>query len=172
MAPNEFKISAKHRLGVPIYDAERKCRFRKAGVPNISGDHAIVYHGHGPIRDKRVSVCSSAYLSSVFEKNNLIPKNQARTGDIFVPTWKEGKPAAFDVTLTSSLQSNSLTIAATKAAYALDVADGRQFCLHDDNCSKMGITFVPLAIEILGGKSATFKRTLKRLAVLSKNRSF
>ena len=79
-------------------------------------------------------------------KNNLI----------IVPTWKAGKPAEFAVTVTSSLQSNSLTNAATKAGYALDSADERKFCLHDDNCAKMGITFVPLAIEVLGGISATF----------------
>ena len=106
------------------------------------------------------------------EKQNLIPESQSRPGDIFVQTWKPGKPAAFDVTVTSSLQSNSLFNAATKAGYALDAADERKYCLHDDNCAKMGITIVPLAIGVLGGISATFKKTLERLAVLSGNRSF
>ena len=106
---------------------------------------------HGRIRDKIVSACSSASLSPVVEKENLIPENQTRSGDIFVPTWKAGKPAAFDVTVTSSLQSNSLTNAATKAGYALDASDERKYCIHDNNCAKMGITFVPLAIEVLGG---------------------
>ena len=179
MAPNEFRISAKYRLGVPVYDAERKCPFCKAGVLDIYGDHAIACHGRGDaiarhdrIRDNLVSACSSANLSPVVEKKNLIPESQSRPGDIFVPTWKAGKPAAFDVTVTSSLQSNSLTNADTKAGYALDAADERKYCLHDDNCAKMGITFVPLATEVLGGISATFKKTLKRLAVLSDNRSF
>ena len=179
MAPNEFRISAKYRLGVPVYDAERKCPFCKAGVLDIYGDHAIACHGRGDaiarhdrIRDKLVSACSSANLSPVVEKKNLIPESQSCPGDIFVPTWKAGKPAAFDVTVNSSLQSNSLTNAATKAGYALDAADERKYCLHDDNCAKMGITFVPLAIEVFGGISATFKKTLKRLAVLSDNRSF
>ena len=36
----------------------------------------------------------------------------------------------------------------------------------------MGITFVPIAIEVLDGISTTFKKILKRLAVLSDNRSF
>ena len=114
MAPNEFRISAKYRLGVPVYDAERKCPFCKAGVLDIYGDHAIACHGRGDaiarhdrIRDKLVSACSSANLSPVVEKKNLIPESQSRTGDIFVPTWKAGKPAAFDITVTSSLQSNS-----------------------------------------------------------------
>ena len=36
----------------------------------------------------------------------------------------------------------------------------------------MGITFVPLAIEVLDGIPATFRKTFKRLAVLNDNRSF
>ena len=119
-----------------------------------------------------MSACSSSNLSPVVEKKNLIPESHSRPGDIFVPTWKAEKPAAFDVTVTSLLQFNSLTNAATKAGYALDAADERKFCLNDDNCAKMGITFVPLAIEVLGGISATFKKTPKWLTVLSDNRSF
>ena len=75
MAPNEFTISAKYRLGVPVYDAERKCPFCKAGFLDINGDHAIACHGRGDaiarhdrIRDKIVSACSFANLSPVVEK--------------------------------------------------------------------------------------------------------
>ena len=138
-------------------------------VTVVRGD-AIARHDR--IRDKKVFACSSANLSPVVEKNILVPESQSRPGDIFVPTWKAGKPAAFDVTVTSSLQSNSLTNAATKAGYALDAADERKYCIHDDNCAKMGITFVHFPIEVLGGISATFKKTLKWLAVLSDNLSF
>ena len=119
-----------------------------------------------------MSACSSANLSPVVEKKNLIPETQSRPRDSFVPAWKAGKPAAFDVSVTSSLQSNPLTNAATKAGFELDAADERKYCLHDDYCTKKGFVLVPLAIEILGGISATFKKTLKRLAVLGEKRSF
>ena len=116
--------------------------------------------------------CLSANLSPVEEKKNLIPESQSRPGDIFIPIWKAGKAAAFGVTVTSLLQTIFLTNAATKARYVLDAADEQMYCLHDNNCSKMGTKFVPLAIEVLGRISAFFKKTLKRLAVLSDNRSF
>ena len=74
-----------------------------------------------------MSACSSANLPPVVEKENLIPETQSRPGDIFVPTWKAGKLAAFDVTVTSLLQSNSLTNAGTKSGYAPDAADERTF---------------------------------------------
>ena len=126
MAPNEIRISAKYRLCVPVYDAERKCPFSKAGVLDIYGDYAIACHGRGDaiarhdrIRDKIVSACSSANLSPVVEKKNLIPESQSRPGDIFVPTWKAGKPAAFDVTLSrnSGFQKN------TNCCYLVQIGD-------------------------------------------------
>ena len=41
----KFRIRAEYRLGVPVYDAKRKCPFCKAGVLEIYGDHAIACHG-------------------------------------------------------------------------------------------------------------------------------
>ena len=109
------------------------CSFCNAGVFDIYGDHAIACHGRGDaiarhdrIRDKIVSACSFANLSPVLEKKNLIPESQSHAGDIFVPTCKAGKAAPFDVNVTSSLQSNSLTKAATEAKYALDAADEKK----------------------------------------------
>ena len=135
-----------------------------------SGKHELLTQGRGDanakhdrIPDKIVSAGSSANLSLIVEKKKLIPESQSRPGDIFVPNEKAGKPATFDVTVTN---------AATKAEYALDGAEEIKYCLHDDFCAKIGITFVPFAIEVLGGILATFKKTLKLLAVLSDNRSF
>ena len=100
-------------------------------------------------------ICKS--LTSIGKKN-FTPESKSFPGDIFVPTWKGGKPAAFDVTHTLSLQSNSLTDADTKAGYAPDSEDEQKYCLPDDNCAKVGITSVRLAIEVLSGMSATLKK--------------
>ena len=113
-------------------------------------------------------ICQSLTSSG---KKNFIPERQSRPRDSVFPTWKARKCAAFDVAFTSSMHSNSLLNAAAKEGYALDVADERNYCLHVNNCAKMGITFVPLAVEVLGGISEALKQ-LKRLAVLSDNRSF
>ena len=109
-----------------------------------------------------MSACSFANISSLLERKNLIPESQSLPGNNFIPAWKEGKPAAFVVNVTTSPKSNSHTNAATKAGYALDAADEEKNCLYDNNFAKIGITFVPLAIVVLGGISATFKKTLKR----------
>ena len=96
MALNEIRISAKPRLGVPVYDAEMKCPFCKARVFDIYGDHAIARHGRGDaiakhdrIRDKVMSAGSSANLSSVLKKN-LISGNQSRP-ETSASGWESGE---------------------------------------------------------------------------------
>ena len=92
---------------------------------------------------------------------NLTPENQSRLGDIFVPNLKAGKPASFDVTVTSLLQSNSLTYAATKAEYVLDATDEQKFCIDDSNCVKMGIFLFPLQWKSLAEYRQHSKKVLK-----------
>ena len=55
-----------------------------------------------------------------------------------------------------------------QARYALDAANERTYFLRDDKCSQMGIAFVPLAIEVLGGISAFFKK--KNLQAVGRDR--
>ena len=127
-APNVLRVSAKYRLGVPVCNAERRCPFCKAGVLVIYREHGQgnAHARHDWIRDKLVSVCSSAILSSVVEKSNSFQKAN-HAPETTLP--RLGKPAAFDVIVTSSLQSSSLTNAVTEAVYALDAADKRKYCL-------------------------------------------
>ena len=96
MAPNEFRVSAKYRLGVPVYDAERKMPFRKAGIFDIYCDHAIACHGggaeiarHDRIRDNLVYVCSSANLSPVVEKT--YSRKPITPGKLLCPGLESGE---------------------------------------------------------------------------------
>ena len=156
VAPNKSRNSAKYRFGVLVYNVESNCAFCNAGVLDIFGDHGTACHRRGDaiakhdwIREKIMCSCSSANLSPVVGKKNLIPESQSGPGDIFVPTGKAAKPAAFDVTVSSSLQSNSLTNAAKKAGYALAAADERKFCFHNDNCAKWESHFFRLQLKTL-----------------------
>ena len=118
---------------------------------------------------KIVSACSSSNLSpsvgkiTSFQKANHAPETP-------LSGLESEKPAALDVCVTSSLHSNSLTNAGTKAGYSYDAADDRKYCRR--YLCKTGITFVLLAIELHGCISATLKKTLKRLALLSENLFF
>ena len=131
-------------MGVPVYDAPRKCPFCKASVVDIYGDHAIACHGRGDaiakhdhIGDKTLSAWSSENLSQA---------------------WKVGKHAAFDVSATPPLQSNSLNKAATNQ-YAFDAADEKRYCLHNKNRVKWESIFVPISMKSLAEYRQLSKNT-------------
>ena len=130
LSPSEFQISVKYRLGISVYEEERKCPYCRSGTPNIFGDHAVNCPGRGDaisrhdrIRDRFASACSAANLSPDIEKRNLIAGNGSRPGDIFLPSWKSGRLAALDVTVTSPLQQNIINHAAEKSGYAIESAE-------------------------------------------------
>ena len=70
LSPSEFQISVKYRLGIAVYEDERKCPYCRSGTLDIFGDHAVICPGRGDanswhdrIRDRFASACSAANLS-------------------------------------------------------------------------------------------------------------
>ena len=132
LSAKEFQVSVKYRLGIAVYDQERKCPFCRSGTLDTFGDHAVACHGRGDvisrhdrICDRIASACSAANLSPVIEKRNLIAENNSRPGDFYLHSWKSGLSAALDRTVTSSLQPNVISHAAKKSGYAIEAAEDR-----------------------------------------------
>ena len=143
------------------------------------GDHAVSCHGRGDmisrhdrIQDKIISACSGALLSPNSEQKSLLPDNNSRPGDIFLPALNNGLPAALDVTVTSPLHSSLIINASEKSGFALSAAEDRKYEQYAQNCSEFGIQFIPLAFETFGGFSETVRKTLKRIATLADNKNF
>ena len=175
LSPSEFQISVKYRLGIAVYEDERKCPYCRSGILDVFGDKVVICHGRGDaisrhdrVRDRIASAGSAANLSPVIEKRNLIAENSS-SGDIFLPS---GRPAVLDVTVTSPLQPNNTTHAAEKFSYAIEAAEEQKYAQHENSCSGQGILFVPLAVESLGVLSVTLKKTLKRIALIADSRNY
>ena len=101
------------------------------------GDHAVACYGggdailrHDRFRNRIAFACSAANLSPVIEKRNVNAVNNSRPGDVYPPSWKWGRSAALDVTVTSSLQQNIISHAAEKSGYAIEVAEDRKYALY------------------------------------------
>ena len=58
-----------------------------------------------------------------------------------------------DVMVISSLQRQTVSDAAVIQGSALGVAEARKLALHAVDCHRVGVTFCPLAVEVLGGWS-------------------
>ena len=58
-------------------------------------------------------MAAAAVLNPVKEGRFLLPGNDRRPADIFLPNWAEGRDAALDVTVINPLQQATVVEAAT-----------------------------------------------------------
>eukprot|EP00731_Ephydatia_muelleri_P038584 Em0814g2a len=109
--PNELQIAVKWWLGL---DTSRgsSCGLCPDVALDPLGHHAATCrHGgdvvirHNRLRDVVLSFCHQAHIAARLEAGSgLTPGlDRARPADVLVRDWAQGKPAAFDITVTSPL---------------------------------------------------------------------
>ena len=129
---NEFRAALKYRLGVLLYDSDRRRPYCKSAILDILGDHAVSCHGRGDIishdrvRDTITTACSSANFSPACEQKHLLQENTSRPSDVYLPSFIAGQPAALDVTITSPLQASLISDAARTCGFAITLAEDRK----------------------------------------------
>ena len=84
---------------------------------------------------------------------NLVPDSLSRTADILLPTWNHGRPAALDIHVISSLQQQTVGEATFTPGHALQVGVQRKLASHLSACRSVGMDFIPIVTEVLGGQA-------------------
>ena len=110
-------------------------------------------HRQDALRDALFAASQSAALAPRKEVPSLIPGSCSRPADIFLPNWCDGHPAALDVTVISSMQPLTEAGAASEPGFALKVAEARKLASHNAECRNIGILFLSVVAETLGGWS-------------------
>ena len=76
--------------------------------------------------------------------------SNSRPADFLVPNLTLGKPAAFDLTVVSPLNSNTLIEAGATSGSAAGKAEVRKHNANDPKCRELGWVCIPLAVESYG----------------------
>ena len=154
-------------MGVQLASDTVDCPFCSRPA-DVFGDHALACGGnterisrHNALRDVIFSAAQAAALSPRREVPFLVPDSLSRPADVFLPSWQQGRPAALDVTVISPLQSQVILQAASVQGSALSIAEQRKRTVHLVDCQSVGVSFLPLAVESLGGWSHDALRTIK-----------
>ena len=135
---------------------------KKGSVPIVKqdlwitlGDYAVACHepGNTILRHERLRdnffACRAANLTPVREQKNLMPETNSRPGDLYLPCWSAGQPAALDITITSPLQPSNISNAARKYGFALRAAEDRNFEQYFQQCANIGFQFFPWLLNHL-----------------------
>ena len=158
----EFRLCLGYWLGMRMSGDFRTCPVcGKSAAANPYWDHQVGCGGngdcifrHNALRDALFAASQSAALAPRKEVPSLIPGSQSRPADIFLPNWCRGQPAALDVTVISTMQPLTLAGAAAEPGFALKVAEARKLGSHNADCRAIGVSFIPIVAETLGGWSA------------------
>ena len=104
---------------------------------------------HNGLRDVFLESCRRACIGARVEAGSGLGHDQYRTrpADMLVSGCVLGKPAAFDITVTSPLNPSSFTEASVMAGSAALAAEQQKHHANDAKCSELGWKSVPLAVE-------------------------
>ena len=136
----------------------------------ICGGNGNRIHQHDPIRDALFSVAQTAALAPRKEVPSLIPDTLSRPADVYLPNWMRGQPAALDISVISTMQQLTLQGAANIPGYALGVGEERKMAAHAEECRAVGISFIALVVETLGGWSENAIHTIRAIGRLQGQR--
>ena len=170
LQPIEFVFAVKYRLGCQVYDHDGPCPACYQASDKF-GDHALCcgHWGeritrHNDIRDHIFKMAGSAVLNPVKEGRFLLPGNDRRPADVFLPNWAAGRDAALDITVINPLQQATVAEAAATPGHSLNFAVERKMRGAYEECDRQGVSFIPLAFESLGGWHKTAVQEVKKIA--------
>ena len=177
LEPNEFQVAIKWWLGMDVSFGSC-CPYCPNHRLDPLGHHALTCkHGgdvvlrHNSLRDVFVESCHRACLGGQVEVGSGLGLDRlhSRPADVLVNNWHLGKPAAFDLTITSPLNPITLTEAGVRCGSSALFAEARKHNANDSKCAELGWVCIPLAVESYGcwGTEAqqSFSRLAARLAI-------
>eukprot|EP00731_Ephydatia_muelleri_P012634 Em0006g1528a len=149
--PDQFQVAIKWWLGLDTSGGSL-CSLCPDTVLDPLGHHASTckrgrdaVFRHNRLRDVVAESCRLAHLSVKVEAgNNLTPDHShTRPADVLVQNWSRGRPAAFDICVTSPLNTLTLSEAGVCAGAAAQAGEVRKHSANDDKCGDLGSVLCP-----------------------------
>ena len=98
---------------------------------------------HNVLRDHLHQLAASAALSPTKDSRFLLPGQDRRPADVFIPSWAGGMDAALDITVVNPLQSALVDGAAVTPGHALDYRFRTKMAGAAEDCRQEGIKIPP-----------------------------
>ena len=153
--PNELQIAVKWWLGLDTSRGSSCALCPDVALDPLGHHAATCRHGgdviihHNKLHDVFLSFCHQAHIAARLEAGSGLTSGLDRTrpADVLVRDWAQGKPAAFDITVTSPLTPANLAGASMRVGAAAEAAEKRKHTANDPKCAELGWRCVPLAVE-------------------------
>jgi len=150
----EFRTAVLRWLGSPISTSNSRCsactlpltpKASHAARCRNTGD---LSSRHNRLQDIVFGLASNACLNPVKEKSGNLPSQpNRRPGDVYIPQFIDGKPAALDIAVTCPVQSK---YASGRCVAAEDYALNVKHRSYDPGFVGTGEDFLPVVVDTFG----------------------
>lgn len=151
-----FIVAVKIWLGMAMFSMNPSPRCACNNVIDPYGDH-LVGCAHGPLRIARHNglrdVIWHALLqddSNTRREQRISGESQERPGDVAHPSFVDGRPTFFDISVTTTLRPGNLNRALVTAGVAAVETEMKKDAKYENHVRNHGGRFVPLVVESLG----------------------
>ena len=178
--PNEHQMAIKWWLGLDTSPGSPPCALCPEHALDPLGHHALTckrggdaVSRHNKLRDVVLQTCHRACISAKAEAGSGLERDllHTRPADILASNWLCGKPAAFDLSVTSPLNPSLLSEAGLTAGSAAVSAELKKHSANDAKCSELGWTCILLVVESYGTWGRDAIEAFSRLASLLATRT-
>ena len=144
--PPVHQIAIKWWLGLDTSQGSQ-CALCPGIALDPLGHHAItckrggdVVTRHNTLRDVLAEICHRAHLGVQVEAGNDLTADHSHTrpADLLLTNWATGKTAAFDISVTSPLNTLTLLEAGVAAGSAAQATETRKHIANDAKCNELG----------------------------------
>ena len=165
LEPSEFQVGVKWWLRIPV--AQGQSCFQCNAALDAYGHHALccklggdVVCRHNRLRDIFNDFCHRACLAPQLELGGW-SRERSRSADVFVPNCVLGKPAAFDLSITSTLNAQIFQEASGTAGSAAVAAQIRKHRVNHERCRELVWVCIPLVVKAYGSWGTEAIQALK-----------
>ena len=177
LTPSECQFAIKWWLGIQLCEPGSVCAL--CPTKALEAHHALtckrgsdVIARHNNLRDTLYHLFKKALYNPKLEAGSGLghDQKQSRPADILVNNWGfNGKPAAFDLSVSSPLKPDIVSEAGHTAGTAAFATEQRKILANSGICAELGWSCIPLVVDSFGAwgqlASDTFKKLASRLSV-------
>ena len=119
------------------------------------------YARHNVLRQTLADLVSSAGFSCMLEV--ALPGTDLVPADVFVPTFLDGCPAAFDAAVTHPLQPSAQAPATVVAGAAAEARAVSKVAYYGEHCTARSWTYTAFVAETTGAVNQAGQRLVRKL---------
>ena len=166
----DFCIACQLWLGIASFPADPPTRCPCGSQIDPPGYH-LLSCGHGPWRIKRHDALRDTLYQALLLDNPEAAREQRlsgltkkRPGDVFHPSFANGRPTFFDVSVRSPLTLGNINIASQQPGWAGLCGEIEKENIHANSVEQSGGAFIPLVVETFGLWTPFARQQLRKIA--------